>query len=114
MKTARNLLGALAVVVLFAEVALAAGPPAEVTVSGDLQCAKCTLKEAGASKCQDVLVVAGADGAPATHYYLVKNQVAEKFGHVCQGTKNVAMTGTVTEKDGKKWITATKIEEKKG
>ncbi len=109
MKSARNILGALVLAVLVAQVALAA-PPEPVTVSGDLQCAKCTLKEAGAKSCQDVLVVAGTGGAAETRYYLVKNSVAEKAGHVCQGTKSVAVTGTVSEKDGKKWITATKIE----
>ncbi|MFN7990486.1 MAG: DUF6370 family protein [Thermoanaerobaculia bacterium] len=113
MRTARNRLGALALVVLAAEVALAAGPPAPVTVSGDLQCAKCTLKEADAKACQDVLVVAAGNGSPEARYYLVKNSVAEKFGHVCQGTKSVTMTGTVSEKDGRKWITATKIDQKK-
>src|SRR5512140_2727897 len=113
MRSVRNVVGALALLVAFAGVALAAENASEVTVAGNLQCAKCTLQAAGATKCQDVLVVAGKDGAPATEYYLVKNAVAEKFGHVCKGTKDVALTGTVKEKGGKKWLTATKIEEKK-
>ncbi len=44
------------------------------------------------------------------NYYIVKNDVADKFGHVCEMTKFVKMTGTVAEKDGAMWITASKIE----
>ena len=84
-----------------------------MTVSGDLQCAKCTLKEVDAKSRQDVLVVAGTGGASEARYYLVKNSVAEKLGHDCQGTKSVTMTGTGSEKDGEKWIAATKIDGKK-
>jgi hypothetical protein len=116
MTTRRFLVGGLGLallVVLAAGSAMAGDKGKEVTVSGNLQCAKCTLKAADATKCQDVLVVEGTGGAPATEYYLVKNAVAEKFGHVCTGTKSVALTGTVTEKDGKKWLTAKRIDEKK-
>jgi len=114
MRSTRTVFVALTLALAFAGAAFAADKAAEVTVAGQLQCAKCTLKAADAKSCQDVLVVAGAAGAPEMHYYLVKNAVAEKFGHVCNGTKHVSMTGTVAEKDGRKWLTATKIEEKKG
>jgi hypothetical protein len=76
-------------------------------------CAKCTLKKADAAKCQNVLVVADKDGKE-THYYIAKNDVSDKLGEVCTGKTPVSITGTVAEKDGKKWITATKIEEAKG
>jgi hypothetical protein len=79
----------------------------ETTLSGKVVCAKCTLKKADATKCQDVLVADGAE------YYVEKNAVAEKFGHVCGGEKPATVTGTVSEKDGKKWITPSKMEEKK-
>jgi len=32
---------------------------------------------------------------------------------VCTGEKGAAVTGTVTEKDGKKWLAATKMDEVK-
>jgi hypothetical protein len=102
---------ALVTTLAVAAVAFAAGP--EVTVTGAMQCAKCTLKAADAKECQDVLVVAGTNGAPDVDYYLVKNEVEKKFGHVCTGTKKVALTGTVREKDGKKWLTPKKISEVK-
>jgi hypothetical protein len=98
----------LAVLVVFAAVSMAGE---EVTLSGKVTCAKCMLKKAGAKECQDVLVVTGTG---AGEYYVVKNAVFEKFGHVCQGDRGATVTGTVAEKDGQKWITATKIEAAKG
>ena len=94
-------------------VGFVAGPAAaeEKTLSGSIMCAKCTLKKADAKECQDVLVV--KDGDKTTEYYIAKNAVAEKFGHTCTGEKPATVTGTVSEKDGKTWVTATKIVEKK-
>jgi hypothetical protein len=83
----------------------------ETTLTGKIVCAKCTLKKADAKECQDVLVV--KDGDKTAEYYIEKNAVKETFGHVCQGEKAAVVTGKVTEKDGKKWISATKMEEKK-
>jgi hypothetical protein len=91
--------------------AFAAQAADETTYTGKVMCAKCSLKKADASKCQDVLVV--TDGAKTTEYYVEKNAVAEKFGHVCKDEKQATVTGTVTEKDGKKWIAPSKMEEKK-
>jgi hypothetical protein len=88
--------------------ALAAGAEDAVSLTGDLVCAKCTLAKADAKDCQDVLVVAAGDATK--EYYLVKNEVAKAFGHACMGKKPAAVTGSVEEKDGKQWLTATKIE----
>jgi phosphosulfolactate phosphohydrolase-like enzyme len=82
---------------------------ADETLSGSVMCAKCTLKQADAKECQDVLVVKDAKGTKG-EYSIAKNAVAEKFGHVCTGETPATVTGAVTEKDGKKWITATKME----
>lgn len=98
------------VLVLGAVAWAAAADP--ITVTGKVMCAKCTLKKADAKECQDVLVVKNAQGA-TTEYYLVKNAVQEKFGHVCTGEKPASVTGTVAEKDGKKWLDATKMDEVK-
>jgi hypothetical protein len=108
MKTIAKLGVALALVL-----GLVAGATAgdETTLAGKVMCAKCTLKKADATKCQDVLVV--KDGDKTTEYYVEKNEVAQKFGHVCQSEKAAVVTGTVTEKDGKKWITPSRMEEKK-
>ncbi len=87
---------------------------AEVTLTGKVACAKCTLKNAGAKECADVLVVPGEKGAAATQYYVVKNDVAKGFGHQCSGEKAATVTGAVAEKDGKMWITPSKMVTPKG
>jgi len=108
MKTTVKLGLALALVL-----GLVAGASAgdETTLTGTVMCAKCALKKPDASTCQNVLVV--ETGGHNTEYYIEKNAVAEKFGHTCTGEKAATVTGAVSEKDGKKWIAATKIEEKK-
>jgi hypothetical protein len=105
MKIAAKL-AVLAILVL----AMASIAPAgdQVTLTGKIACAHCTLKKPGVTKCQDVLVVTGAQ---AGEYYITKNAVAEAFGHVCGGMKPAKVTGKVSEKDGRKWIEASKMEE---
>ncbi len=105
MKTVAKLGLALALVV-----GLVAGANAsdETTMTGSIMCAKCALKKADAKECQDVLVV--KDGDKTSEYYVEKNDVAKAFGHVCKDEKPAVVTGKVTEKDGKKWISATKME----
>ena len=109
MKTLSLLGLALALVIGFAAVLPAA---ADTTLTGSVVCAKCTLKKADAKQCQDVLVV--KDGDKTSEYYITKNPVAEKFGHTCSGQKPATVTGSVETKDGKTWITPTKMEENKG
>jgi hypothetical protein len=106
MKTIAKLGLALALVVGL----VAAATAADQTLTGQVMCAKCALKKADAKECQNVLVVKNGD--KTDEYYVEKNDVSTKFGHVCKGQKDAVVTGTVTEKDGKKWITATKMEEK--
>ena len=79
----------------------------EVTVEGKVMCAMCTLKEADWKDCQNVIQV--DEGDETVNLYIVKNDVAEKFGHVCTGSKDAIVTGTVSEKDGRQWITPTKM-----
>ena len=101
---------ALAAVAILGFVAVASADT--VTVSGKMACAHCTLKKADVKACQDVLVVAGKDGAKSTEYWLVKNEVIDK-AHSCKGEKAVTVTGSVVEKDGKQWLTASKVDEAK-
>ena len=91
--------------------ALAVAMPAfaaDDTLKGDMVCAKCFLKKPDAKECQDVLLVKNATGEP-TEYYVTKNHVAKESGEACTTKIPATITGTVSEKDGRKWITATKI-----
>lgn len=109
LKTLARLALALALTAGLAAAALAGD---DVTLTGKVMCAKCQLKKADAKACQDVLVVADAQGNQ--EYYITKNAVAEKFGHVCKSTKPAKVTGTVSEQDGKKWLTPTAMAEVQG
>lgn len=97
----------LAMIALFAMSSVAVAGHHEVTLEGKIVCAKCALKEEGRDKCQNVLVVEKDD--KAMHYYLASNKVADEMGYVCTATKSVQITGTVSEKDGKMWLAATKV-----
>lgn len=80
----------------------------EVTLKGTMTCAMCDLKET--THCQSVLQV--KDGDKTTNYYLTDNALSKDTHQaVCKAAKEgVSITGVVSEKDGKQWITASKIE----
>lgn len=78
-----------------------------VTITGQGQCGKCSLKETSA--CQNVIVTEKA-GKKET-IYLAKNEVSDKFhGKICKEAQKVTATGTIKEVDGKKELTVSKIE----
>src|SRR5271170_3904959 len=71
----------------------------EVTITGNMICAKCTLHET--KECQNVVQV--IQGTNTVNYYLKQNDVS-KAAHdpICQGApEKVTVTGTVKEKKGK-------------
>lgn len=79
----------------------------EVTLTGEGKCAKCALHET--DKCQNTVQVQ-EDGKPVT-YYLAQNKLSKEFHeNLCKESKKITVTGTVKEKDGKKTLTASKIE----
>ena len=80
----------------------------EVTITGNMVCGKCTLHET--ETCQNVVQVT-ADGK-TVNYYLKENDISKaEHGAICKGgSEKVTVTGQVKEKDGKKTMTATKIE----
>ena len=105
----RKLIPLLAVAFLFSGLTLlqAQDKGKEKTITGEGQCAKCSLNET--ESCQNAIVT-DKDGKKTT-YYLTKNAVSTKFhSNICKATKTVTATGTVEEKDGKMMLTASKIE----
>ena len=100
--------------VLVAAVLCATAPlahAAEQTLEGTLVCAKCYLKKPDAKECQDVLLVPADNGAKR-EYYITKNDVAKKSGEECTTEIKARVTGTVSAKDGKTWLTPSKIEKR--
>jgi len=62
------------------------------------------VRPQGSRKCQTVLVV--KDGDMKGEYMVAAGGKAPAHGDICKGAKEgVSLTGTVTEKDGKKTIT---------
>jgi hypothetical protein len=74
----------------------------ETTLKGKGVCAKCTLGET--DKCQPALQV--TKGGKTETYYVDGSAGKELHRFVCQAPKDgVLVTGSVREKDGRKWIT---------
>ncbi len=84
--------------------AVAQGKP--VTLTGKVTCAMCDLKTD--KECATVIVVK-KDGKDVT-YYLDEKSGKANHDAVCKGGKEGSVTGTVSVKDGKNIITATKVE----
>lgn len=80
----------------------------EVTLKGTAVCAKCELHQT--EKCQAALKVM-EDGKDVVYYVKMDKEGKGLHKEICKEPKeNVSVTGVVSEKDGQKWITASKIE----
>ena len=82
----------------------------EVSLKGDLGCAKCNFKTA--KECQNVLKV--SEAGKDTLYYLAANSVSkDNHSEVCSGTKPAMVKGVLSEEgkgaDKKKLVTASEI-----
>jgi hypothetical protein len=109
MKAAWALLLAVAVVCVLV-VGLNAADQKEVTLKGNIMCAKCELKEKDVTKCTTVIQVK-EDGKDVTYYLKDKGNSEDYHDNVCGGGKKEGtVTGVVSEKDGKKYITPSKVE----
>ena len=103
----RKFLAGLIVALASSNLVLAAE---EVTITGEGKCAKCALKQT--SMCQNAIEV--TENGKTTTYLLEPNKVAKDYHKtVCTKTVKTKATGTVEEKDGKKILTASKVEEVK-
>ena|SRR5436190_12363508 len=81
----------------------------EVSIKGEAKCAKCMLKEAGATECKTVIEV--EKKGKTQEYYVVNNDVSKAFHEdVCHAAKKVKATGSVSKVGGKMELTLTKIE----
>jgi hypothetical protein len=78
----------------------------EVTLKGTITCAKCDLGIVQ-GKCATVIVTK-EDGKDQVYFLDAKSDKAN-HKEVCSASKPGSVTGTVSEKDGKKMITAKKV-----
>ena len=82
----------------------------EVTITGLGQCAKCALHET--KECQTTIQT--EENGKKVMYYLAQNDKSKDFHDtICKKPAKITATGVVSEKDGKKVLTASKIEEAK-
>jgi len=107
MKTTHIFSIAAAAAVLAVQNLSAADSGKEVTLNGKAVCAKCAMHEA--KECQNVVQV--SENGKTTNYYLAQNDVSKNFhDEICSTAgEQVTVTGTVSEKDGKEVLTASKI-----
>ena len=78
-----------------------------VTLEGTATCAKCDLGTE--DKCATVLQV--KEGDKTETYYITGEPDKEFHKKICKKSKEAKATGTVGEKDGKKMLEVTSIEE---
>jgi len=79
----------------------------EVTITGEGKCGKCALHKA--DKCQNVIET--TENGKTVEYWLAQNKVSKDFHeNLCKQSEKVTATGTVKEEDGKKILTASKLE----
>lgn len=100
----------LAVVVLtgFVVAGLHAQEKKETTIKGTILCAHCALNET--PQCQTAIQVKEGDKL-VTYYFLDKGEAESYHDPVCGGEKKPGtVTGTVSTKDGKQYITPKKVE----
>ena len=95
-------------VLLLAAMLVAQEKDKEVTLKGTLMCAKCTLGKT--AECTTAIQVKEGDKT-VTYYLDDKGAGEEHHEPICGGAKKEGtVTGTVQERDGKKWIKPKKVE----
>jgi hypothetical protein len=107
MKTVVKVVFGLAVVLCGAILVAQAADDKEKTIKGTMVCGKCTLGVC--KKCTNVLQV--KEGGKTVEYFIDDNGNKEKYHKkICppEAKQEAEVTGTITEKDGKKWIKPSK------
>jgi Family of unknown function (DUF6370) len=101
---------ALGLVVVVAFVAGLYAQDKEVTLKGNITCAKCELKVKGQDKCATV-IVAKEGGKDVTYYF---DKAAHKKWHadICKQGKEGSVTGKTSKEGDKMIVTVTKLEYK--
>ena len=81
-----------------------------VVLRGNVCCTRCCLKEK--RPCQDAVLV--SEKGVTVRYEFAVNAVSLRYhGYYCSGTNSVVVTGTVTEANGVRVLTASEIKVQK-
>jgi hypothetical protein len=80
----------------------------EVTLKGKITCAKCELAVKDVKACATVIVT--KEGGKDVVYYFDTESHKKNHKTICQEGKEGIVVGKVSEKEGKKTITASKVE----
>ena len=78
----------------------------EVTLKGTITCAKCDLGLE--TKCYTVIKV--KEGDKDIVYYFDSKSDKTNHAKICKTPTEGTVTGTVSNKDGKNWVTVSKVE----
>lgn len=95
----------LGVAFVFAAVAAISAADDKVTLKGTITCAKCDLKKQ--KTCQTVIVTKEKD--KEVIYYFDKDSNKKYHGDTCKAAKMGTVTGTTSEKGGKKMISVSEV-----
>ncbi len=79
--------------------------PKEETLKGSIVCTKCELGET--ADCGNAIQVK-AGGKTVTYYFLDKGKAEKYHRKICSGPAKGSVTGVVSEKEGKKYVTPSK------
>jgi len=77
----------------------------EVTVTGEITCAKCGLKVEGVTKCATVIKGKAKGSDKEEVYYFDTDSSKKNHKAICTEAKKGTVTGTISEKDGKMIVT---------
>jgi hypothetical protein len=102
----RNLVLAISIIFVLMLVSPIVSQEKQVTLTGKITCAHCDLKLG--KECATVIVVNEND--KDVIYYLDAKSHRANHKTICDGAKEGSVTGTVTERDGKRIITVSKVE----
>jgi Family of unknown function (DUF6370) len=105
MRATLSMVVGLAVLAAFA-VSIRAEEGKEVTLKGEITCAKCDLKKS--DSCHTVIKVK-EDGKEVV-YWFEKADSKKYHKPICTEAKKGTVKGTVSEKDGKKYVKVSKLD----
>ncbi len=111
MKTALSMIAGLAMLLMLTlTVSAEEKDKKEVTLKGDITCAKCTLKVEGQDTCATVIKVKGAkEGDKDVIYWFDTDSSKKNHEKICKKTMKGEVTGTVEKKDDKMIITVKEV-----